>query len=368
MDPRLERAALQGPALLTVHTVADRYPMVVASDGAQRMLGFSASELTEAPHLWSSRIHSEDEGRVMRGLVDIGHVRAGEVHFRFQRKDGAFRWLRAGVRVTQEDQGQPAELAFALQDVTERKEYEQALRQQVEALRRSNVELEQFAHIASHDLSEPLRMVASYTRLIADRYSEQLDDDARDFIGFAVGGAERMQSMIRDLLTYSRLSQADPVLQPLALDSVLDTVEAVLRATIAESGTRIVRCDDLPRVMGAEAQCLTVLQNLISNAIKFRHPDRTPEIKVSAKRDNERVRISVQDNGIGIEAKAHERVFEAFKKLHRHEVYPGTGLGLSLCRRIVDHHGGSMGLESEPDVGTTVWFTLAAPEALDSAS
>ncbi len=368
MDSRLERAALLGPAVLTLHELRDGYPLLAASPNVERTLGYSADVLAGSPQLWASRVHPEDEGRLMRGLEDIVCVGAGELTFRFRRNDDTYRWLKAAARVVPEDDRGPRELVLSLHDVTDRTEYEQALRQQTDALRRSNVELEQFAHIASHDLSEPLRMVASYTRLIADRYSDQLDDDARDFIGFAMSGAERMQAMIGDLLTYSRLGQADPDQKPLDLSSVVDTVEAVLRQAISESGVQIRRDGALPIVLAAEAQCLTVLQNLIANAIKFRQEDRPAVIAVSARPEGAFWRVAVSDNGIGIDAASHERVFEAFKKLHRPEQYPGTGLGLSLCRRIVSHHGGTIGLESEPGVGTTVWFTLPAPPAESTAA
>lgn len=361
MDPRLERAIQNGPVAMTLHGVAEGYPLVATTPRVEDLLGVDGKTLESSPGGWISFVHPEDEGKVLRGLADISRVRAGTITFRFVRPSGEVRRISASARVTHEEAGQAVELACSLQDVTERVEYHRALREQMEALRRSNVELEQFAHIASHDLSEPLRMVASYTRLIADRYASQLDDDARDFIGFAVGGAERMQAMIRDLLTYSRLSKAEPALEPLEIGRVVDTVESVLRGTIEESGAQIHRDEPLPIVMGAEAQCLTVLQNLVANAIKFRQEGQTPEIHIGASREGDHWRITVADNGIGIEAKSHERVFEAFKKLHRPEQYPGTGLGLSLCRRIVDHHGGSMGLDSDPGVGTTVWFTLPAP-------
>lgn len=361
MDPRLERAVRCGPACLAVLALVEEYPLVAATENVERVLGYSAEELTESPSLWAGRVHPDDVGRVMRGLADIGAVGAGELTFRFTTPDDRTRWIRAAARAERGNEPESAELYLSLQDVTERHEYERAMRQQMDALRRSNVELEQFAHIASHDLQEPLRMVASYTRLIADRYSDSLDDDGRDFMGFALSGAERMQAMIRDLLTYSRLGQMEPDLRPFELGKVIDTVEAMLRGTIEETGARIERLGPLPRVLGAEAQCLTVLQNLISNGIKFRRDDTAPVISIVAEPLEDRWRIAVSDNGIGIEAASHERVFQAFKKLHRPEEYPGTGLGLSLCRRIVEHHGGEIGLDSEPGVGTSVWFTLAAP-------
>lgn len=360
MEPRLERAVRSGPACLAVLGLSEEYPLLSATENVHKVLGLSVEELTGDPSLWAQRVHPDDVGRVMRGFADIGTVGAGELTFRFRDASDGYRWIRAAARSGRGQDEGSAELYLSLHEVTERHEYERAMRQQMDALRRSNLELEQFAHIASHDLQEPLRMVASYTRLIADRYGESLDEDGRDFMGFALSGAERMQAMIRDLLTYSRLGQMEPDLRPIELAKVVDTVEAMLRGTIQETGARIERLGPLPAVLGAEAQCLTVLQNLVSNGIKFRRDDSEPVIAIAAEPLDDRWRIAVSDNGIGIEASAHERVFQAFKKLHRPEEYPGTGLGLSLCRRIVEHHGGEIGLESEPGVGTTVWFTLAA--------
>jgi len=348
------------PLAITVHGVSEGFPILAATRGMEDVSGRTQRSLEESPLSWLDPVDPEDEGRLVRGLADTLLSKRSELRFRYRMDGGGVRWISLTVAVSDERAGAPIEFICAWRDVTASHEYQQALRDQMDALRRSNVELEQFAHIASHDLSEPLRMVASYTRLIAERYADELDDDARDFIGFAASGADRMQAMIRDLLTYSRLGQAEPDRTPLDLGKVVDSVETMLYRAIDESGARIDRDSDLPQVLMSEPQCRTVLQNLVANSLKFRHMDRTPVISIRADSQGDQWRISVSDNGIGIDETHHERVFEVFRKLHQPDQYPGTGLGLALCRRVINHHGGTMGLDSVPGEGTTVWFTLDA--------
>jgi hypothetical protein len=226
------------------------------------------------------------------------------------------------------------------------------------ALQRSNNELEQFAYVASHDLQEPLRMVASYCQLIERRYAEVLGEEGKEFVAYAVDGATRMQALINDLLSYSRVGRQDGPLIATDCNSVLQHVLVNLSRAVEESGAT-VSVGDLPVVMGDASQLTRLFQNLIGNAIKFRG-DRRPEIAVGAERDGEKHRFWVQDNGIGIEARHTERVFQIFQRLHSREEYEGTGIGLAVCRRIVERHGGIITLESEPGVGTTFSFTLPA--------
>jgi len=247
----------------------------------------------------------------------------------------------------------------AQQELAERKRVE------VE-LQRSNEELEQFAYVASHDLQEPLRMVSSYTQLLARRYQGQLDADADDFIAFAVDGANRMQRLINDLLTWARVATRGKSLEPTDCNSTLGQARVNLSAAIEESNA-LVTNDDLPTVMADEAQLVRLFQNLIDNAIKFRGQE-PPRVHVSAERlplpqagegrgGGEWV-FSVRDNGIGIEPQYHERIFVIFQQLHGKEEYPGTGIGLAICKRIVERHGGCMWVESELGEGSTFYFTI----------
>ena len=219
----------------------------------------------------------------------------------------------------------------------------------------SNERLEQFASIASHDLREPLRMVSSYLSLLEDRYGDDLDDDGREFLAFAVDGAERMRSMIESLLAYSRVDAAEPPTEPVALEAALEDALADLRVQIDERDAEIV-ADPLPSVRGDEDQFRQLFQNLVSNALAY--ADGPPRIRVAADRRDGDWQISVRDNGIGIEPAAQERIFEIFQRLHAADEREGSGIGLALCRRIVERHGGEIWVDSEPGAGSTFSFTL----------
>jgi len=232
------------------------------------------------------------------------------------------------------------------------------LQQQTLELKRSNGELEQFAYVASHDLQEPLRMVASYTSLIKKRYQGNLDADADEFIGFAVDGATRMQGLINDLLTYSRAGNEPQPSEPTDGGAALDTALANLRQAIEDKSAVIVR-DRLPLVMANRLQLAQLFQNLIGNAIKF-CKDRRPEIRVSAERQGDEWVFCVRDNGIGIDPKYADRIFLIFQRLHRREEYPGTGIGLANVRRIVQRHGGRTWAEGAVEKGATFYFSLPA--------
>jgi PAS domain S-box-containing protein len=244
-----------------------------------------------------------------------------------------------------------------IRDVTARKIADEQLRATAADLTRSNAELEQFAYVASHDLQEPLRMVASYTQLLARRYKGKLDQDADEFIGFAVDGARRMQELINDLLTYSRVGT-----RPLALDTVdsnqlVDQVVSDLAAAIQDSNGSVI-CDDLPAVRGDPTQLRQLFQNLIANSMKFHRPDEPPRVRVSATPEDRMWAFSVSDNGIGIEPQYQERIFALFQRLHTRADYPGTGIGLAICKKIVERHGGQIHVDSTLGRGTTFRFTL----------
>jgi PAS domain S-box-containing protein len=244
-----------------------------------------------------------------------------------------------------------------IRDITSRKQAEERLRAAAAELERSNRELEQFAYVASHDLQEPLRMVASYTQLLARRYKGKLDADADEFIGFAVDGARRMQELINDLLTYSRVGSRALELQSVDTACVVDRVVADLAGAIQDGGGQVTH-DELPTIRADAIQIQQLFQNLIANGIKFRRPDVRPEVHVSARRSHDAWTFAVTDNGIGIERQYLERIFVLFQRLHSRAEYPGTCIGLAICKKIVERHAGTLTVQSEPGRGTTFVFTL----------
>ena len=250
-----------------------------------------------------------------------------------------------------------------IHDISDRVEAKEELERTADELRRSNEELEQFAYIASHDLQEPLRMVASYTQLLERRYTGQLDDTAREFIGYAVDGAKRMQQFITGLLRYSRVGTEPRVLEGVNLQKVFEAAIANLRMVIEETRGK-VEAGALPMVVGDSRQLTQLFQNLIGNALKFRKPDEPPRVEVQAEPDGDFWRISIRDHGIGLDPKFSERVFVIFQRLHSRDEYEGTGLGLAICKKIVERHGGRIWVESKEGEGATFFFTLPAVATL----
>ncbi|MDR0529622.1 MAG: HAMP domain-containing protein [Zoogloeaceae bacterium] len=237
-------------------------------------------------------------------------------------------------------------------------EHERALTRQAAALARSNAELERFAYVASHDLQEPLRMVTSYVQLLARRYKGRLDEDADVFIGYAVDGVGRMQQLINDLLAYSRVDSKGGDFLPTDLNEALESSLFSLRVSLTECGANIQR-DPLPILKVDNVQIRQLWQNLLGNALKFRG-ENTPVIRIYAQEEEEEWRFFVSDNGIGVESGQEERIFQIFQRLHGRDKYPGTGIGLSICKRIVERHGGKIGVRANGNgaPGAEFWFTL----------
>jgi PAS domain S-box-containing protein len=255
------------------------------------------------------------------------------------------------IALTPIDTGEGAFVLATVVDISARKQAE-------EELRRSNEELERFAYVASHDLQEPLRTVASYVQLLSRRYRDRLDDDAADFIDFAVGGVRRMQHLIEDLLAFSRVGTRGAPLVSTDMGTVFESTLASLHAALEESGATVT-ADPLPQVMADAGQLAQLLTNLIGNALKFRGAD-SPRAHVGAARHGRMWTISVQDNGIGIAPEYFERIFVIFQRLHSREEYAGTGVGLAICKKIVERHGGRIWVESAPGQGARFSFTLQA--------
>jgi len=249
----------------------------------------------------------------------------------------------------------------AIRDITKRKKAEANLLQKVEELNRSNEELEQFAYIASHDLQEPLRMVASYTQLLSKRYKGKLDSDADEFIAFAVDGASRMQRLIQDLLAYSRVGTKGNDLRDTSSEEALEQALINLRGAIEASGAQVTH-DPLPTVLADEMQLVQLFQNLVGNAIKYQNPG-VPRIHISAARNGgKQWTFSIKDNGLGIDPQYFEKIFGMFQRLHKREEFAGTGVGLAICKKIVERHGGSISVESQPGQGSTFRFAWGETE------
>lgn len=239
----------------------------------------------------------------------------------------------------------------------ERKADEQALRRSADELARSNKELEQFGYIVSHDLQEPLRAVTGFLQLLDQQCGKELGDKGRQYAAFAIDGAKRMSRMIHDLLEYSRVQTQARPLAPTDLKDAFEQARANCAAGIAEAQAQVT-CGDLPTVLGDSTQLVRLFQNLLGNAVKFRRPDVRPEIQVSARTHDGGWRFQVRDNGIGIPPDQADGLFQLFRRLHGRDQYPGTGIGLATCKKIVERHGGRIWIESQPGPGTTFCFTL----------
>ncbi|WP_245986792.1 sensor histidine kinase [Azospirillum thermophilum] len=251
-------------------------------------------------------------------------------------------------------------LLSLVHDITERRRAEEALRRKTAELERSNEELEAFAYVASHDLRQPLRVINSYLTLLERSLAGKLDEETGEFIGFARDGAQRMDRLIVDLLEYSRVGRRTRAFRPVPLGQVVETALLNLQVAVEECGARVQVQDDLPTVSGDEVELVRLLQNLIGNAVKYRLPDRAPVVEVTCAADGGGWRLGVRDNGIGIAPEHRDRVFGIFQRLHRRDEYEGTGVGLAICKKIVEHHGGRIWLESVPGEGSAFFFSLPA--------
>jgi hypothetical protein len=313
----------------------------------------------------TSRIHPDDRAGVNLAIQEaLAERNGGAYHreFRVLWPDGSVHWIASHGRVYfegKEGQRQPVRFIGALREITAERQAQDTLRQTAADLKRSNRDLEQFAYVASHDLQEPLRAVGGYVKLLERHLAGTVDARASEFMAGAVDGALRMERLINDLLAYSRASTRSATFEPTGLAVVLQQALANLRAGIEASGA-IITHDPLPTLTVDATQIMQVFQNLIGNAIKFRGPS-PPTVHVGAQEDHGRWVCSVRDNGIGIDPQYSERIFQIFQRLHTRRQYPGTGVGLAICRRIVERHGGQIWVESQPGQGATFFFSI--PEA-----
>ncbi len=348
---RLLRYAL----LMTLVAAGSCATAYLLSSRLQRVISGPIQELAETAEVISNR--KDYSLRVLRKSPDeVGQLidRFNEMVSQIEIRDMALQRARGELERRVRERTRELE-----HQVAERTRAEEALADQAEALARSNADLQQFAYVASHDLQEPLRMVASYLQLIARRYQGRLDSDADEFIDFAVGGARRMQDLIADLLAYSRVGTQAKALQRVDTERAFGKAVENLKVAIDESGAVVTR-SGLPAVWADPVQIVQLFQNLIGNAIKFRG-QRRPEVRVEAETRDDATTFRIRDNGIGIEPQYADRIFVIFQRLHTREEYGGNGIGLAVCKKIVERHRGRIWMESNPGQGSTFSFTIATP-------
>jgi PAS domain S-box-containing protein len=289
-----------------------------------------------------------------REVLEKQKLRTCEI--RLKRKDGTVFYAQLQSAPTEDWKAGIVGFRTMVSDISERRHAEEKLAHAIAELARSNAELEQFASITSHDLLEPLRMVSSFVQLLEKRYKGKLDQDADEFIMYAVDGVNRMQGLITDLLAYSRVGSRGKEFKPVSSDVALDHALSNMQAAIEQSGAVVTR-DPLPVVTGDNSQLVQLFQNLIGNAIKFSR-DGAPRIHISADRKGNEWVFSVRDNGIGIAPEHFRRIFLIFQRLHNRTQYPGTGIGLAICKKVIERHGGRIWVESEPGTGSIFYFTV----------
>ena len=319
----------------------------------KKLLGYSKKDLIGKKLL--NFVHADDFLTTIKALKSGFKKGEAEAEIRFKHKDGSWYWLVIRGKTFQDINNKSKALLIS-RDETKRKKAEKDLKDTMKELKRSNADLEHFAYIASHDLQEPLRMVASFTQLLARRYNDQLDTEAHEFINFAVDGAKRMQHLINDLLSYSKVRTHGQPFMELDMDIILQEVLKDLKYSIEESNTMFMY-DPLPKIMGDKLQISQVFQNLISNGIKFNDKE-YPLIKISVESKKKKWIFSIRDNGIGIEPKYYDSIFKIFKRLHSRKEYPGTGIGLSICKKIIKRHGGEVWIESNLGKGSVFYFSI----------
>jgi PAS domain S-box-containing protein len=363
----MNRVLVSDGELSDQHSLFEGFPAMLCTarfDGSflevnealEKALGYAAEAMP-----WTSfadLAHPGDRDAVLVAAADLPHASGGRsFEFRCRRADGSYCWMAWNVRA---DVSRRVVYCSA-RDLTELREHAAVVAKLLAELERSNSDLAQFAYVASHDLSEPLRMVSSYVQLLADRYQGQLDADADEFIAYAVDGAARMKVLIDDLLAYSRAGAGALVRRRVDCTKLVESALADLDRVVVQSGAQVA-VGELPVVQGDSGQLALLFQNLLSNALKFVDDDVPATIRVSAERMGEAWCFSFEDNGIGIPEVHRERIFVMFKRLHGRSEYPGTGIGLALCHKIVNRLGGRIWLEN-PGVGTGSIFRFTLPDA-----
>ena len=359
-EQRLQGAFEGAPIAIAVFSVepASFGRLEQANAEMTRLLGYTEDEL--AALALGDLTHADDAERERTLFEELAAGRRSSfgIEKRTPRKDGHWIWVSLTVSLLDTEDPPRAALAHML-DISERKRTELELELTRQNLERSNAELDQFAYVASHDLKEPLILVSAYARMLAERHGDVLDEEGRTFLGHMRDEAARMKAMIDDLLDYSRLEARAEDAARVDLAGAVDGALRTLAPRIDESGAQIDVRGPLPVLRGSPAQFERLMRNLIGNAIKFRG-DGAPVVIVSAERSDGEWVVSVRDNGIGVEPSKADRIFEVFQRLHSQEQYAGTGMGLAICKRVVERHGGRIWVEPEPGGGSAFKFALPA--------
>ncbi|HYC71934.1 MAG TPA: ATP-binding protein [Opitutaceae bacterium] len=347
------------PAITFMATFDEGLSDVYVSPQIESLLGYSQKQWLEEPILWYERLHADDRDRWNREFART--ISSGEPlrsAYRVLTRAGKVVWLQTEVRIARDDQNRPAFIHGIAMDVTATKEAEQRVGLYAKRLEQTNTELEKFAYVASHDLQEPLRSMLSYSQILREDYGDKLDAEALQHLQRISTAGLRMKELILALLQFSKLGRDTPPVAPTDFNQVVAQALGNLDATIRETGA-IVKVDSLPTTPATRDYMVPLFQNLIGNALKFRSAE-TPRIEISAARQGDHWEFSVRDNGIGIEREYHARIFEIFQRLHTQAQIPGTGIGLAVCKKIVDLHKGRIWVESEPGKGSIFRFTLPA--------
>jgi len=328
------------------------------NDGAQRMYGFTKEEAVgRVSHELLMTQFPMPKDDIAGEVMTVGHWEGELTH---TTRDARLVTVASRWRLKPASKGHQPSILETNTDVTEWRRADKSISAAKERslieLKRSNEELQQFAYVCSHDLQEPLRVMANFSQLLARRYKGKLDDNADLFIGFIVDGSKRMQVLINDLLIYSRIQSREQQLHEVDCSRVLESALANLKMAIDESGAT-VHCGQLPTIIGESSQLIQVFQNLIANALKFR-AEASPNIDISAERISDAWQFRVSDNGLGLDMKFADRIFLVFQRLFPKDQYPGSGIGLAICKKVVQRHGGRIWVESEPNQGTTFYFTI----------
>jgi PAS domain S-box-containing protein len=334
--------------------------MLYVSPACEDISGYPPQDFYKSSDLLDSIIHHEDRPLwISHNQEELSEKSPGHLEFRLLARDGKVRWVSHFCKPVQDPQGRFLGVCGSNRDITMQKRAEEAVKIKAQELLRSNAELEQFAYVASHDLQTPLRAISGYLNLLTKRFDGKLDGDADRFIHRTHANVLRMQRLINDLLTYSRLTTRAHPFQPTDCNQVVAEVLEMLQPVIEESGARITH-GLLPTIPADGGQLFQLFQNLIGNAIKFRD-HRSPEVHVGAERADKGWLFAVKDNGIGIDPQYGERIFLIFQRLHTMDQYPGTGIGLAICKKIVERHGGKIWVESKAGEGATFKFLLPDP-------